>query len=86
MEIRNSQQQLRAECYQGIVDALGANDSTHIGCQIIVPATTTGSTRCMQQRFQDSMALVRKFGKLDVFFTMTCNPKWPEITELLEPH
>ena len=86
MFIRNNQQQLRAECYQGIVDALGGNNSTNIGHQIIVPATTIGSTRYMQQRFQDSMALVRKFGKPDLFLTMTCNPKWPEITQLLEPH
>lgn len=86
MHIRNNQQQLRAECYQGIVDALGANDSTHIGCQTIVPATTIGSTRYMQQRFQDSMALVRKFGKPDLFLTMSCNPKWSEITQLLDPH
>ena len=86
MFIRNNQQQLRAECYQGIVDALGGNNSSHIGRRIIVPATTIGSTRYMQQRFQDSMALVRKFGKPDLFLTMTCNPKWPEITQLLEPH
>ncbi len=25
------------------------------------------------------MALVRKFGKPDLFITMTCNPNWPEI-------
>jgi Helitron helicase-like domain at N-terminus len=43
----------------------------------------------MQQSFQDSMALVRKFGKPDLFLSMTCNPcnpKWPEITQLSEPH
>jgi Helitron helicase-like domain at N-terminus len=40
----------------------------------------------MQQRFQDSMALVRKFGKPDLFLTLSCNPKWPEITQLLDPH
>jgi Helitron helicase-like domain at N-terminus len=42
MYIRNNQQQLRGECYQGIVDALDANDSTHNGPRIIVPATTIG--------------------------------------------
>jgi Helitron helicase-like domain at N-terminus len=67
MYIRNNQQQLRAECYQGIVDALGANNSTHIDCQIIVPVTTIGSTRYMQQRFQDSMALVRNLENLICF-------------------
>jgi len=30
------------------------------------------------------MALVR-IGKPDLFITMTCNPKWPEIQTLLFP-
>ena len=30
------------------------------------------------------MALVRKYGKPDVFLTMTCNPNWEEITRELE--
>jgi Helitron helicase-like domain at N-terminus len=75
MYIRSNLQQLRAECYYGIIDAFGANDSNHIVYQIILPATTIGSTRYMQQRFQDSMALVRKFGKSDLFLTLTYNPK-----------
>jgi hypothetical protein len=33
----------------------------------------------MNQLYQDSMALVRKFGKPDLFITMTCNPNWREI-------
>jgi hypothetical protein len=27
----------------------------------------------------DTMALVCKYGKPDVFLTMTCNPNWDEI-------
>lgn len=34
---------------------------------------------------QDAMAIVREHGKPDLFVTMTCNPKWPEITRELEP-
>ena len=30
------------------------------------------------------MALVRKYGKPDVFLTMTCNPKWDEIIDQLK--
>lgn len=33
----------------------------------------------MQQNYQDAMAIVRKFGKPDLFITFTCNPNWPEI-------
>jgi len=37
----------------------------------------------MQQNYQDAMAIVRKYGKPDLFITFTCNPNWPEITENL---
>lgn len=86
MYIRSNQRQLRAECYQGITDALASNDDRPIGHRIVLPPTTVGSPRYMQQRFQDSMALVRKFGKPDLFITMTCNPNWPEIVAQLRPH
>ena len=33
----------------------------------------------MAQLYQDSMALVRKAGKPDLFITITCNPRWSEI-------
>ena len=60
MYIRNNQQQLRAECYQGKVDTIGAKHSNHIGHQIIVPATAICLTIYTQQRFQDSMTLFYK--------------------------
>ncbi|XP_070025843.1 uncharacterized protein [Nicotiana sylvestris] len=31
----------------------------------------------------DAIALVKRFGKPDLFITMTCNPTWPEIKEHL---
>ena len=39
----------------------------------------------MQQNYQDAMAIVANHGKPDLFITMTCNPKWREITENLLP-
>ncbi|GAA0183470.1 hypothetical protein LIER_30875 [Lithospermum erythrorhizon] len=30
------------------------------------------------------MALVQEYGRLDIFLTMTCNPNWPEITEVVD--
>ncbi|KAL6180848.1 hypothetical protein ACLB2K_047507 [Fragaria x ananassa] len=39
----------------------------------------------MYQRYQDAMALVQKYGRLDLFITMTCNPNWEEvISQLLQ--
>jgi hypothetical protein len=37
----------------------------------------------MQQCFHDSMAIVRKYGRPDLFITFTCNPNWKEITDNL---
>ncbi|XP_065682304.1 uncharacterized protein LOC136095523 [Hydra vulgaris] len=31
------------------------------------------------------MAIIKKYGKPDLFITFTCNPKWREITENLNP-
>jgi hypothetical protein len=31
------------------------------------------------------MAIVRQYGKPDLFITMTCNPKWEEIVSTLKP-
>lgn len=42
-----------------------------------------GSTKNMQERYQDAMCLVRKFGKPDIFL-MTCNPRCPEIKDNLD--
>jgi len=32
------------------------------------------------------MSVIRKFGKPDLFCTMTCNPQWPEILNELLPN
>jgi len=76
-----NQTTLRADQYKGMVDAMqqdGAN-STNFGRMVVLPATFAGNPRHMNQLYQDSMALVKKFGKPDLFITMTCNPNWPEI-------
>ena len=36
-------------------------------------------------RFKDGLAIAREYGKPDLFITMTCNPKWPEIKAGLLP-
>src|SRR4030095_5528151 len=35
--------------------------------------------------YQDAIAIVRRFGKPDLFITFTCNPAWLEITVELLP-
>ncbi len=74
--VRLNQTTLHADQYKGMVDAMqkdGAN-STNFGRMVVLPATFAGSPHRMNQLYHDSMALVRKFGKPDLFITMMCNP------------
>ena len=45
----------------------------------ILSSSFSGSPRWYNAKFQDAMAICRKFHKPDYFITMTCNPHWPEI-------
>ena len=80
--VRANQSELRADSYVNVMDAL-ADGHPQIGRRIVLPSTFSGSPRHMQQLYQDSMALVRKYGKADLFVTVTCNPQWDEIGSLL---
>jgi hypothetical protein len=85
--IRFHQSDIRADCYKGLFDAMqdGVTDGSRIGKRVILPGSFINSPRDMNCRFQDATAIVRKHGKPDLFITMTCNPKWPEITAALLP-
>src|SRR6266581_2467165 len=63
---------------------ISETQNVKVGKPVILPSSFIGSPRAMQQNYQDAMALVRKYGKPDYFITMTCNPKWKEISENLE--
>ncbi|XP_019236509.1 PREDICTED: uncharacterized protein LOC109216777 [Nicotiana attenuata] len=75
----------RVDMLQGIVDALrfGEREAANIGRQNFLPVTFIGGPRDMRRRYMDAIALVQRFGKPDIFLTMTCNPSWPEIKEHL---
>ncbi|XP_021953640.1 uncharacterized protein LOC110850511 [Folsomia candida] len=85
--VRQNQKQLRADDYESLVDHVGSaaeQEGIVPGKRTILPSTFQASTRNMTQNYQDAMSMVRKFGKPDLFITMTCNPKWVEITENLK--
>ncbi|XP_074603972.1 uncharacterized protein LOC141857378 [Brevipalpus obovatus] len=85
--IRNNQSQLRVEFYQGLVDYVSAreNNNERIGRRMYLPSTFPGCARNMKQHFLDAMAIVKEYGKPDLFITFTCNPNWPEIKQELHP-
>ncbi|PIC52798.1 hypothetical protein B9Z55_002756 [Caenorhabditis nigoni] len=83
--IRQHQDQLRVESVQGLMDHINAEDDGPCGQRIFLPNTFTGSPRHFVSLYQDALAVVSRFGKPDLFLTMTCNPSWKEIQEALLP-
>ena len=75
---RFNQDSIRADLYQNIKDS-NQNGQT-IGQRIILPSTYKGCPRNLNILFQNAMAVIREYGKPDLFVTVTCNPKWDEIT------
>ena len=86
--IRMHQAQIRADLYNGLADTIVRDevDASALGRRIVLPSSFLGSDRFMQQRFQDSMAIVRYFGKPTLFITFIANPSWKEIQDELLPH
>ncbi|CAL5441876.1 unnamed protein product [Camellia sinensis] len=64
----------------------GEGRGSKIGHRVILPPSFIGSPRDLRRRYVDAMALVQRFGKPDIFLTMTCNPAWPEIKAELGPN
>nr|XP_020178789.2 uncharacterized protein LOC109764361 [Aegilops tauschii subsp. strangulata] len=84
---RKNQTQIRADLYKGVVDAITSGETrvSAVGTRIVLPGTYPGGDRDMKKRHMDAMAIVHTYGKPDIFLTMTCNPKWEEITNELLP-
>ncbi|KIJ32889.1 hypothetical protein M422DRAFT_183878 [Sphaerobolus stellatus SS14] len=82
-----NQNKLRAEVYNGLADALQSGDASldNIGRRLVLPSSHIGSPQNMQQLYQDSMAICRKYIKPKWFVTATTNPAWKEITDELLP-
>ncbi|XP_022026932.1 uncharacterized protein LOC110927913 [Helianthus annuus] len=80
-----NQAKIRADLYQGLVDCVNAGEvhANRVGKRIVLPTSFIGGPRDMRRRFLDAMTLVQDDGKPDIFLTMTCNPKWPEICDNL---
>ena len=85
--LRHHQANIPSDLYNGLADAMVRDeiDQSAIGKRTILPSSYTGGDRFMQQLFQDSMAIVRHFGRLTLLITFTANPKWEEIVQELLP-
>ena len=89
--LRNHQTALRVESYHGLEDYLTNVTNKHakltgqkrvpIGKKVILPSSFTDSFRNLHEKHQDAIAIIREFGKPDLFITFTCNCKWKEIND-----
>lgn len=86
--IRNNRAQLRADLYSGLKDYINTRASEsglRAGTSIILPSSFEGSPRNIRQHCNDAMAIVAKYGSIDLFITVTANPRWKEIQLNLLP-
>ncbi|XP_027183905.1 uncharacterized protein LOC113782196 [Coffea eugenioides] len=83
---RKKQTEIRTEVLQGVIDsvAIGQTRGSTVGRRTILPSSFIGGPRDMRRRYLDAMTLVQKYGKPDIFLTMTCNPMWPKIQQNLQ--
>jgi hypothetical protein len=84
----DGQKKLRSETYSRLsefVNAQAEERGLRPGKPIVLPSTFAGSTRHMSQEYMDAMSIVRTSGHngLDLFITMTSNPKWNEVMSSL---
>ncbi|XP_022856895.1 uncharacterized protein LOC111377965 [Olea europaea var. sylvestris] len=82
---RNNQKIIRGELHLGILDSIqnSENRGYKIGKSIVLPIGFIGGPRNLTKRYMDAMCLVQRYGKPDVFLTITCNPNWSEIKQEL---
>ncbi|XP_056698595.1 uncharacterized protein [Spinacia oleracea] len=83
--VRGNQKKLRKDVLRGLADAVSRGETTpaSVGQRVILPASFTGSPRFMIQNYHDALAICRWAGPPDLFITMTCNPRWPEVRDFL---
>eukprot|EP00978_Attheya_sp_CCMP212_P006246 scaffold14163_cov51-Attheya_sp.AAC.4 len=89
--IRTHQKELKGELYNGVVDFLNTrrfdsnlNNTADVGHQyVILPPSHVGGPRWYRKRFLNGMNMINELGGATFIGTMTCNPNWPEIHDLL---
>merc|ERR1712082_37663 len=94
---RQNQRTLRADTYRNLqeavaerqqqapADSLYNNEQENAVGRVILASSFQGSPQWFNYKFQNAMAIVRYRHKPELFITVTCNPKWPEITVYLSP-
>ncbi|XP_076890883.1 uncharacterized protein LOC143542108 [Bidens hawaiensis] len=84
--IRSQQTKLRSSTYENLMNLRdqGTSSVSKVGRTVILPSSFTGGDRYMIQNYLDAMTLCKWFRYPDFFITVTCKPKWPEMTRFLK--
>jgi len=72
------QKEIRADVYQGLEDAISADDIEHAGRRKVLPSSFSGGPRSRNQHYLDGLAAMVNLGIPSLFLTFTCNPKWSD--------
>ncbi|GJV28335.1 DNA helicase [Tanacetum coccineum] len=85
--IRQKQNDIRNEYLSGIYDAIvrADRDGSDLGLRTVLTASFTGGPRYMYAHYLDALAICQIHGSPSFLITFTCNAKWPEIEEFMEP-
>lgn len=88
--IRTHQVELRASLYESVQDYTFSHDQSdsleHQGRSVVIlPGTVTGTPRWYRSLYLDGMNMVNDLGATTALITMTCNPRWKEILDNLNP-
>ena len=62
---------------------VGSSKWYHMVIMLTLGVTLLLFAHSLSQLYMDAMALPMRFHKPDLFITVTCNPKWPELTAAL---
>ncbi|GJR39878.1 DNA helicase [Tanacetum coccineum] len=64
---------------------LGDRDGSDLRLRTVLTTSFIGGLRYMYAHYLDALAICRVHGRPFVFITFTCNAKWPDIEEFMEP-
>ena len=64
----------------------GERRTSKVHKRIVLLVSFVGGPRDMHCRYLNAMFLVQRFGKPDLFITMTCNHEWKEIQDELKEY
>jgi hypothetical protein len=78
----HNQDKLKVKNYKGLVESL-KNKNNPSGKKVVLPSSFIGSPCVMSQLYQDTMAICRVHEAPSLFITMTANPNWPEVREVI---